>query len=205
MRSLLFAALLSTAALTTTASASVIPEVAAAQSSTHSGTAQLYASTPAQQRSRLAARRQLQIDRLQAYANAGVFPINDTRPGLLSQLLDGRGNPCAMAHLMTLDGRGALIQRLARTENSIELGDQRHGPVHDWILASGLTHAEVAYIQEPDFFTGMMADPRTEMTQLERVRLQSHFQMAAAHLQANFDRGLDDALVAAGAVGAPGV
>ncbi len=143
----------------------------------------------------VAARRALQVARLRAYAEAGVFPLNHTQAGLLSQLLDASGRPCAVAHLMVLDGHGGLITDLSRSDNDVELGKQRRGPVDAWIRSSGLTHAEIAYIQEPDFFQRPHLLPEDPTATLERERLQAHFRMAAMQIEQD-EAGLQAAIAA---------
>ena len=137
----------------------------------------------------LAARRAWMVATLRAYAHAGLFPLNTTTPGLQSQLLDATGNPCGMAHLMIADGHTDLVWELARRDNAMELGAQRRGPVHEWILRSGLTHEEVAFVQEPDFFLRINAATLrgeapviSEEFVLEQSRLRAHFLLAAAQI-----------------------
>ncbi|MCB9677363.1 MAG: hypothetical protein H6737_19810 [Alphaproteobacteria bacterium] len=180
MRTLALAALIALGA-TSIAEAAVIPEASQAS-----------VSTDAAWRAHLASQRRIQIERLKAYAEAGVFPLNTTQPGLLSQLLDGTGRPCAMAHLIRESGNAELVAARAARDNAIELADVRRGPIHDWILTSGLTREEVAFVQEPDFFIG--EQPPIDLAQLEQERLRTHFLSAARQLELDFDAGVETAL-----------
>lgn len=86
--------------------------------------------------------RQLQIERLQAYAEAGVFPINTSEAEFSHQFLDGRGNPCAVAYLIRESGGRGLVAATARTQNDVVVSDVSTGPLADWILSSGLIREE---------------------------------------------------------------
>lgn len=137
-------------------------------------------------RAHLVARRHTQVERLRAYAEAGVFPINLDTPGLKSMLLDEDGTPCAMAMLVIASGHRELIERLARTDNGTQFGDVTEGELYEWILTSGLTQEETAFVQVPDFHVDieLPVDMRVAMEAAEIVRLRGHFLMAAAQIEA---------------------
>ena len=147
-------------------------------------------------RALLAARRATNIARLQAYAQAGVFPRNLQQPGMLSLFLDDEGRPCAMAHLIQASGHADLVRQTAQENNHVQLGDVTEGPLLAWMLTSGLTQEEAALVQEPDMFVGGLEDPALQelVVQAEDDRLRSHFTAAAAQLVARSDVGLETAL-----------
>lgn len=128
----------------------------------------------------LARQRAQQVERLMAYADARVFPLNTTTPGLQSQLLDGNRNPCAMAHLAIASGQGDLIATLADKDNALQFAEVTEGPLYDWIVTSGLTQEEAAFVQEPDFYIEYEDEQIQElMVQVEIERLSAHFRAAA--------------------------
>jgi hypothetical protein len=94
----------------------------------------------------LAARRAQMIAWLHDYAAAGVFPRDDAgRP--LSVFRDAHGVRCPMAELIYRSGHADLVDQVATTHNNLRLADVHDGPLHAWILASGLTQEEVVMIQ----------------------------------------------------------
>jgi hypothetical protein len=151
----------------------------------------------------LRARRQLQVERLRAYATAGEFPRNDFQPGFASILIDAEGRPCAMAHLVIADGHRPLLEQLAAADNSLQFGAVTEGPLFDWILTSGLTQDEAAFVQAPDFFIGdaLPPEPTELLVSAERERLRAHFLAAAAQIEAYTEDNLD--VAAARAAGRP--
>jgi hypothetical protein len=138
---------------------------------------------PAAVRAQLAARRTVHLGRLLAYADAGVFPANDVRPGPLNVFIDRAGHLCAAANLMALDGQRALVVAAASDDNFVVLGNVKSGALYDWMLASGFTQEEIAMIQEPYMFE---PDPQAEQQRLQGVLRGVH-----AVLQANTDKSLD--------------
>lgn len=148
----------------------------------------------------LTEQRHTQIARLRAYAEAGVFPQNDEMPGMLSMLVDDEGHPCAMASLVIQSGHPGLISRLSTQDNALQFGDQTEGALYEWILTSGLTIEETAFVQEPDFFVSDTLDPeqRALMVQAETERLRIHFLSAALQLEAYEATSLDTAMARLG-------
>lgn len=151
-------------------------------------------------RAHLATQRALQIARLRAYAGNRVFPINDDQPGMLNIFMDEEGRRCAMAELIWQSGRADLVRTVSQTRNDLKLGEVSEGPLMDWILTSGLTQEEVAFVQEPDFFIdqGLPPEVQIQITQSEQDRLSSHFLAAAAQLEAYGDASLETALARLG-------
>lgn len=117
-----------------------------------SGAAELYA--------RLHARRQLMLQRLKTYAEAGVFPQNTYRAGAHSVFVDARGVRCAVGELLYLDGQAELVETIRRRNAFVRLQDVAAGPLVSWILGSGLTKEECELIQPS--YDHMRPRPRPE-------------------------------------------
>jgi len=152
-------------------------------------------------RSYLTDRRNQQIARLEAYADAGVFPLNNDSPGLVNIFMDEEGRRCAMANLIWQDGNRGLVKRTARTNNALLLGEVEDGPLMDWILTSGLTQDEVAFVQEPDFFIRddfQVKEDRQLLVAAEQTRLRAHFAAAAQQLKAYGPMSIEEAIDALG-------
>lgn len=149
--------------------------------------------------SQLRAERQVQIQRLQEYAAAGVFPRNAEVVGFNHQFLDAAEHPCAVASLMWKSGNEALVRETARTHNDIVLSEVESGPLVEWVLTSGLTREEVAVIQvpgwEPDY-VNIIPQPLPEDPRLvaERQRVIGHLNSAIAMLQADTEMSIATAL-----------
>jgi len=97
----------------------------------------------------LASRRELNLDRLLAYANAREFPRNTVSNGPLNLFVDDQGHICAAANLIHLDGQVDLVKQTASRDNYIVLANVTGGPLFDWMLNSGFTQEEIGLIQEP--------------------------------------------------------
>lgn len=100
-------------------------------------------------RSKLAAHREQQIQRLHAYAVAGQFPHNLTSPSDLHMFRDAAGRYCAVANLVHQDGRDDLVDATVREHNDLAIHDVQDGAMMTWILESGLTQEELEQIQLP--------------------------------------------------------
>jgi hypothetical protein len=100
-------------------------------------------------RARLAAHRDQQVQRLEAYASAGQFPHNYTTAPSLHTFRDDAGRLCAVANLLHQDGRDDLVDATAHDRNDLAIADVHDGPMLDWVLASGLTQEELVRIQLP--------------------------------------------------------
>ncbi len=117
-------------------------------------------------------RRAQQIQRLHDYRVAGVFPI-DARGFPLSVFRDQKGKPRPMAALIEQSGGRSLVDRVVRENNTLRLADVHDGPLMDWMLDSGLTQEEVAYVQ------GVMNySPTLELAPPTEQALESARQMA---------------------------
>jgi hypothetical protein len=105
--------------------------------------------TRARLRAVLAKRRGKNVAAFRAYAVKGVYPRNDFTIGALNVWIDKEGHMCAAATMMFSSGARSLVRKAAEQNNFIKLADVTDGPLLDWILTSGLTHAEVVAIQQP--------------------------------------------------------
>lgn len=141
-------------------------------------------------RAELAKHRAQQIERLKAYADAGVFPRNNVSRTLVNVLRDDDGRLCAVANMIHLDGKDDILDAAVKTNNFMKIAEQNEGDMHAWVLGSGLTVEEVAFIQAPY----MPARPDADFEKLERERLQAHFKVAIKMLEEDTEKSLDLAM-----------
>jgi hypothetical protein len=100
-------------------------------------------------RARLAAHRDQQIERLEAYAQAGAFPHDEVIAPSMHMFRDEQGRLCAVANLVHRDGRDDLVDATVRENNGLAIADVHGGAMGEWILSSGLTQEELARVQMP--------------------------------------------------------
>jgi hypothetical protein len=94
----------------------------------------------------LAAHRAKLIGWLHDYRDAGSYPTDEAgRP--ISVFVDAHGVRCPMAELLHKSGRDDLVDAVAREANGVRLADVHEGPLHAWMLGSGLTMDEIAMVQ----------------------------------------------------------
>lgn len=141
-------------------------------------------------RETLAARRAKMIERLEEYKDAGVFPKNRVSKTMINVFRDEDGHLCAVANLIHLDGLDELVDRTAKNDNFAKVAEKLDGGLHDWVLTSGLTREEVAFIQAPY----MPVRPVVDFEAQERARLQAHFTEVLSQLRENTDSSLDLAM-----------
>lgn len=100
------------------------------------------------------------LDRLHAYALAGVFPHNHDVPDRrVPVFVDDHGTHCAVGHLMAMSGEEALVRRISAERNLERVPDLADVPgVAEWLTSAGLSVEEAAAIQpaygpivDPDF------------------------------------------------------
>lgn len=129
----------------------------------------------------LAARRAQMLEWLREYKEAGVYPMDEA--GLpLSVFKDARGVRCPMAELIYRSGHADLVEAVAREDNDVRLADVTSGPLHDWMLGSGLTLEEIAMVQGvADIDIGWM--PPAEATILARGELRGRLETAERALR----------------------
>ena len=158
----------------------------------------------AELRAALIARRAHHLDVLRAYHQAGVFPINTTIPGEGHFLIDDNGTLCAVANLIAQDGHRDLIVVASRTDNGLLFGDVKSGPIHDWILTSGLTQEEIARIQAPAPYVGeqpvirpddpIQPAPVPEPSPIELANAKVRDYLIAIEAELRMNAGIDTAL-----------
>lgn len=127
------------------------------------------------------------------YVRRGVFPHNFENDGRLNVWRDREGHLCAAATMIFRSGAKKLVAKVARTDNFVRLADVTDGPLLDWILTSGLTHAEVVAIQEP--FMGREPElPARDWRTAEDARLRARYAEVTAQLTADRAGSLDAAI-----------
>ncbi len=94
----------------------------------------------------LAGRRAQMIGWLHDYERAGVYPT-DASGMPISVFRDDKGVRCPMAELIHKSGRDDLVDAVVAENNTVRLAEVHDGPLHDWMLGSGLTEAEIAMVQ----------------------------------------------------------
>jgi hypothetical protein len=105
------------------------------------------APTPARPQSgELAARRAQLIGWLHDYYEAGQFPT-DAAGQPQSVFVDAKGVRCPMAELIWRSGHQDLVEAVAREHNAVRLAEVTSGPLHDWMVGSGLTSDEISLVQ----------------------------------------------------------
>lgn len=93
-------------------------------------------------------RRATALDRLAEYRERGEFPTNRTVAGRRPLFVGSDGTPCAVAHLLSADGREDLVAAVMAEDPTVAVEDlPEDHPVVEWVEASGLTRAEAARIQ----------------------------------------------------------
>lgn len=148
-------------------------------------------------REALAKRRALQIKRLKAYRDRGMFPRNRVSDDVINVFSDELGLLCAVANLIFLDGDLELVAKTARENPYVKMGKLESGALFNWILGSGFTIEEIAAIQLPD--SPVRID--VEWAARENARIVAHLDNVAKQLAKNADASLDaatDRLMAAG-------
>jgi hypothetical protein len=94
----------------------------------------------------LAARRAQLIGFLHDYYEAGQFPTDDAGQPQ-SVFVDAKGVRCPMAELIWRSGHHDLVEAVAREHNAVRLAEVTEGPLHDWMVGSGLTPEEISLVQ----------------------------------------------------------
>ena len=140
----------------------------------------------------LAARRDRNVRAFASYVSRGRYPHNFETDGSLNVWRDREGHLCAAATMINRSGARKLVAQVARTDNFIRLADVTDGPLLDWILTSGLTHAEVVAIQEP--FMGEPELPQRDWRRAEDARLRARYAEVQRQLAAGRPTSLDAAI-----------
>jgi hypothetical protein len=147
----------------------------------------------------LASHRAKNVAAFRAYARRGVYPHNYINNGALNVWIDNDGHMCAAATMIFKSGAKRLVRQTAKDNNYIHLADVTDGALMDWILTSGLTHAEVIAIQAP--MVGMPNDRGDDYVPglqdwriAEDARLRAGYDETLKQLAANKDGSLDAAV-----------
>jgi len=142
----------------------------------------------------LADRRDRNLRAFAAYVKRGSFPHNFENDESLNVWRDREGHLCAAATMISRSGARKLVNQVAKTDNFIRLADVTDGALLDWILTSGLTHAEVVAIQEPFMGREEPMRPRDWRT-AEDARLRTRYaevqRMLASDRAASLDAAID--------------
>lgn len=144
-------------------------------------------------RAKLAARRDEIMQRFLGYREARVYPINNLPGGGFRHVwLDDNGNLCAAATLVSKDwGRDAAI-RAGAANREIKIADVKSGPLADWVLTTGLTHAELVAIQVPGFNEEWNRERRDDgARQAEVNRLYGIYLDVERQMRSLWDENLD--------------
>jgi hypothetical protein len=104
------------------------------------------AAAPQDSMVQLATKRAQLLGWLHDYREAGVFP-SDAGGMPISVFIDANGIRCPMAELLHKAGRDDLVAAVAKEANTVRLADVHSGPLHDWMLGSGLSLQEISLVQ----------------------------------------------------------
>ena len=111
---------------------------------------------------RLLMNRSVQLRRLAAYRNRGLFPHNEGQTfRAVPIFVDLHDTACAVGHLMRMSGWQSDVASIQSSNNLVYVPDATTGPVAEWVLTSGLTLEEAALIQPayPNFPTELPLIP----------------------------------------------
>ncbi|MEX2172479.1 MAG: PEP-CTERM sorting domain-containing protein [Pirellulales bacterium] len=99
-------------------------------------------------REELLASRELQIERLRAYRDRGLFPQNEGHADQAVPIfVDNHDTACAVGHLMRLAGLEEEVAEIQATNNLVYVPDAKDSSVAAWALTAGVTLEEAALIQ----------------------------------------------------------
>jgi hypothetical protein len=143
----------------------------------------------------LADHRKEQITRLHDYAIAGVFPENPVASSPpVHMFKDPQGRRCAVANLIHLDGLDDVVDRMVVEHNDVVVADQDSGPLHDWVLTSGLTNEEVRRIQGAGFGGMGFGDAKAAKRVAEQMATQDRLAAIEKELVEATDASVEIAL-----------
>lgn len=147
--------------------------------------------TPAGLADAALARRLSLLAALEAYADRGLFPMNDKEEGRSPIFIDDAGTACAVGHLLITSGSGDIAMRIHDTMNAAYIKDIQDGGLPRWAAMHGLTIDELAWVQptyefrmqEPQGLASLVlqdgdmlvvhgpdpSDPKPEMTVVRRT------------------------------------
>lgn len=146
----------------------------------------------------LAGHRAQMLGYLAEYTERGEFPTDDN--GLpISVFKDSHGVRCPMAELIYRSGHPELVDAIAAEDNHARLGDITDGPIHDWMVGSGLTHDEIVMIQGAADLSNIRFEPREliqpkrEIITAQRERVRGRLEMAQTALRKDLRTSLQAA------------
>lgn len=87
------------------------------------------------------------LNNLHAYWQTNTYPINNKTMKRNPVFIDDYHTFCAVGYLMKTSGHEKLARRIAATQNLSYLRDIRIQGLAQWVMASGLTLDELAWIQ----------------------------------------------------------
>lgn len=87
------------------------------------------------------------LDKLDAYADRGLFPKNHVMPVRNPVFIDPHGTACAVGQLMIESGRSDLAARIQQEMNLAYVHDMKRADVFAWAGENGFTEDELAWIQ----------------------------------------------------------
>jgi hypothetical protein len=103
-------------------------------------------------RQKLLAARVVQLQRLAAYRDRGIFPLNEGQSThAVPIFVDRHGTACAVGHLMRCSGWTNAVDSIHKSNNLVYVPDAPQSAIAAWVRTSGLTFEEAALIQ-PDYF-----------------------------------------------------
>jgi hypothetical protein len=99
-------------------------------------------------RQMLRAARLVQLQRLAAYRDHGIFPLNEGQSAQPAPIfVDRHGTACAVGHLMRCSGWTNEVDSIAQSSNLVYVPDATDSAIAAWVLTSGLTLEEAALVQ----------------------------------------------------------
>jgi hypothetical protein len=121
---------------------------------------------------------------LDEYVAAGQYPTDEA--GMpQSVFVDARGVRCPMAELIWRSGHPELVQAVAREHNKVRLAEVTEGPLHDWMMGSGLTMDEIALIQGVMDLNTQWIITNEDATILARAQVRGRLETAQRVVQQN--------------------
>lgn len=151
-------------------------------------------------RRQLTTNRYVQILRLAAYRDRGLFPLNEgqaARP--VPIFVDRHDTACAVGHLMRLSGWQRQVAAIERGNNLVYVPDAARSEVARWALTSGITLEEAALVQPgyagfntPALLSNFEPGEATAVAELLRYE---NFQLEIQNFQlqnATFHQALDN-------------
>ncbi len=87
------------------------------------------------------------LDILKAYADRGLFPINNHKAERTPVFIDNHQTHCAVGHIMLETGYGHVATSIKEEENLAYVFEIKNKDILDWAVEYGFTKEELAWIQ----------------------------------------------------------